>query len=140
MRLPTPDSPVRRAAAASQPRILVVADDYVHVTLRAALRHLRADIVWAPSGTEALHLARGHRPDVAVVDLGLPDIDGSDLTRALRAEPGLHHLRIVIVTGYLPGERAARAVGADEVLGKPFLLHEFLDAVSRQLRTYALAR
>jgi len=93
----------------------------------------------AATAGEGLALARSQRPHLAIVDLGLPDDDGYQLTRWLRAEPGLDGARILIVTGHLPDEQAARSAGADEVLGKPFRLHEFLDAVARHLRTRALA-
>jgi two-component system KDP operon response regulator KdpE len=128
------------APPAGHLRILVIDDDdYVHVSLHAALRSLRAEIIRAGSAAEGLELARRHRPDLAIVDLGLPDADGYHLTRWLRAEPGLEGMRIMIVTGHLPDEVAASAAGADEILGKPFSLHESLEAVRRQLRTRSLA-
>jgi len=128
--------------ASSSPRakILVVDDDeYVGVALRAALRSLRANIVRAATAAEGLGLARSQKPDLAIVDLGLPDADGYQLTRWLRGEPGLDQLRILIVTGHLPDERAARDAGADGILGKPFSLHEFLEVVEHQLAIRAPA-
>ncbi len=127
-------------AQALPARILVVDDDdYVHVALRAALRPIRANIERAAGAAEGLELARTHRPDLAIIDLGLPDADGYQLTRWLRAEPGMEQLRILIVTGHFPDAQAARAAGADEILGKPFKLHDFLEAVRRQLKNRALA-
>ena len=121
-------------------RILVIDDDdYVHVSFRAALRSLRADINRAGSAAEGLELARRDRPDLAIVDLGLPDADGYQLTRWLRTEPGLDGMRILIVTGHLPDQEAARAAGADEILAKPFSFQESLEAVRRQLRNRGLA-
>src|SRR5512146_3119280 len=92
-----------------QPVILVVDDDeYVHATLRAALRGLRATIVRATSAREGLELARGRRSDLAIVDLGLPDADGYALTRRLRSEAALADMRILILTGYARDEHTAR--------------------------------
>ena len=111
----------------------------MHVALHAALRSLRAEFSRAASAADGLELARQQRSDLAIVDLGLPDADGYQLTRWLRAEHGLDGMRILIVTGHLPNEEAARAAGADEILGKPFSLHESLEAVRRQLRTRPVA-
>jgi DNA-binding response OmpR family regulator len=130
--------PKPRAAAglgpASPGTILLVDDDeYVHVALTATLRSLRATILRATTAAEALELARSQPPDLAIIDLGLPDADGYQLTRWLRAEPGLDELRILMITGQSPDERAARKAGADQILGKPFKLHEFMEAVTRHL-------
>ena len=109
----TPESRPSTTAPAPPARILVVDDDdYVHVALRAALRPIRANIVRAAAAAEGLELARTHRPDLAIIDLGLPDADGYQLTRWLRAEPGLEQLRILIVTGHFPDAQAARDAGA----------------------------
>lgn len=117
------------------PHILVVDDDeYVYATIVAALRPLRANVTRAATAAEAVALARRQVPDLAIVDLGLPDADGYELTRLLRSEPELRNLRIVIVTGYFPDENAARTGGADLIIGKPFRLHDFLEKITAQLR------
>jgi DNA-binding response OmpR family regulator len=117
------------------PVILVVDDDeYVHSTLAAAMRGLRAEIVRATTAAEGLGLALARSPDVAIVDVGLPDLDGYALTRALRARPELGGMRICILTGYLPDESLAREAGADVIIGKPFRLDVFLDTIRDQLR------
>lgn len=117
------------------PVILVVDDDeYVHSTLAAAMRGLRAEIVRATTAAQGLDLALARLPDVAIVDVGLPDLDGYALTRALRARPELGSLRICILTGYLPNEALAREAGANAIIGKPFRLDTFLDTIRDQLR------
>lgn len=119
----------------SGPVILVVDDDeYVHSTLTSAMRGLRPEIIRAATGAEGLASALEHHPDLAIVDVGLPDLDGYALTRALRAQPELAGLRICILTGHLPDERLAREAGADAILGKPFRLNDFLDTVRAQLQ------
>src|SRR5438045_55369 len=127
-------------AIRAAPVILVVDDDdYVHGALEAALRSLRPTIVRATSAAEGLERARAERPDLAIVDLGLPDQDGYSLTRSLRAEPDLAHLRILILTGHEPDQATALAAGADAIMSKPFRLHEFLARVETFLRGPALA-
>jgi DNA-binding response OmpR family regulator len=117
-----------------RPTILVVDDDdYVHGTLSAALRQLKPNLIHARTAADGLALATEHRPAIAIVDLGLPDASGYELTRRLRATPGLEALRIVILTGYEPDPAAAQRAGSDDILGKPFRLHEFLELVDRLL-------
>jgi DNA-binding response OmpR family regulator len=118
----------------SVPVVLVVDDDdYVHGTLTAALRRFKPTIVRATTAAEGERLAREHRPDLAIIDVGLPDSDGYVLTARLREEPELADLRIIILTGHLPDAPAASAAGADAILGKPFRVQEFLDTVARLL-------
>jgi two-component system KDP operon response regulator KdpE len=120
------------------PVILVVDDDeYVHSTLAAAMRGLRPEIVRAATAADGLRLALDRRPDLAIVDVGLPDQDGYALTRAMRERPELADLRICILTGHLPDEALAREAGANAIIGKPFRLNEFLDTVRGQLRITA---
>ena len=124
--------------ARRHPTILVVDDDdYVHGTLAAALRQWKPNLIQARTAADGLALATEHRPAIAIVDLGLPDASGYELTRRLRATPGLEALRIVILTGYEPDPAAAQRAGADAILGKPFRLHEFLEVVNRLLETTA---
>jgi CheY-like chemotaxis protein len=75
----------------------------------------------ARDGPEALRLARAQRPDVALLDLGLPGMDGCALAQKLRAEPGLEGVRLVAVTGYGDERhrRLALEAGFDLVLIKP---------------------
>ena len=121
--------------------ILVVDDDeYVHVAVSAALRSSGAVVVRAGTAAEALVAAHDHHPDLAIVDLGLPDSDGYTLVTALRSDPATAGMRIVILTGHLPDEQAAKAAGADAIMGKPFRLHEFLEMVALLLGPRPVSR
>jgi DNA-binding response OmpR family regulator len=124
-----------RIGSRAVPVILVVDDDeYVHSMLAAAMRGLRAEVIRATTAAQGLELALERRPDVAIVDVGLPDLDGYALTRALRARSELASLRICILTGHFPDEALAREAGANAILGKPFRVQEFLDTVRGQLQ------
>jgi DNA-binding response OmpR family regulator len=124
-----------RIGSRAVPVILVVDDDeYVHSMLAAAMRGLRAEVIRATTAAQGLELALERRPDVAIVDVGLPDLDGYALTRAMRARTELASLRICILTGHLPDETLAREAGANAILGKPFRVQEFLDTVRGQLQ------
>jgi two-component system, OmpR family, KDP operon response regulator KdpE len=115
-------------------RILIVDDDeYVAATFQAMLRDLHPVILRARTAAEGLAVARTDAPDVAIVDLGLPDLGGLELTRRLRSESSLSHLRIVIVTGHVVDPAEAAAAGADATLTKPVRVQDFRDLIRQQL-------
>ncbi len=92
----------------SAPRILIVEDD---VRLRQALRlcfdHLGYPVWEAASCAETLVLAERHKPDLILLDLGLPDGDGLEVARELRRRPTTTRIPIAILTGeWLVGNRA----------------------------------
>ena len=116
------------------PCVLIVDDDeYVHGALEAALRGLRVHLLTAHTAAEGEDLALQYRPLLEIVDVGLPDRDGYQLTADMRSDASLAAMRIVILTGQSPDENAARHAGANGLLQKPFRLHHFLDVVREQL-------
>jgi DNA-binding response OmpR family regulator len=116
------------------PCVLIVDDDeYVHGALEAALRGLRVHLLTAHTAAEGEALALQYRPLLAIVDVGLPDRNGYQLTADMRSAASLTAMRIVILTGQSPDEIAARHAGANGLLQKPFRLHRFLDVVREQL-------
>lgn len=127
-----PESPER----AREPVVLIVDDDdYVPATLSAALRELRPAIIRATTAEEGLARALEYRPAVAIVDVGLPDMDGYALTRRMRARAELAEMRICILTGHLPDEEAALEAGADAIIGKPFRLRTIVETIDELIRT-----
>lgn len=116
------------------PSILIVDDDeYVHGALVAALRGLRVRLLTAHNAAEGEALALANAPVLAIVDVGLPDRDGYQLTTDLRRVPSLLDMKVLILTGQSPDPEAAGRAGADGLIGKPFRLHAFLDIVREQL-------
>ncbi|MFK4100130.1 response regulator [Streptomyces sp. NPDC019531] len=100
------------------PRVLVIEDDPdVCALLARHFRELGCPVVVAPSGEEGLELAFADPPDMAVVDVMLPGIDGRDVLRTLRADERTKRCRLV-VSSVLDKEVLVDL--ADEVLAKPF--------------------
>lgn len=82
-------------------RVLVVDDNPDAARMFALLvQQMGHDVRSAANGSAAMEAARAFAPDLVLLDLVLPDIDGCDLARDMKALPGLHAARIFAVTGY----------------------------------------
>ncbi|MCU7722450.1 response regulator [Actinoplanes sp. KI2] len=107
-------------------RVLVVDDDpQILRALRINLRARGYDVDVAADGAGALHAAAGHPPDLIVLDLGLPDMDGAEVIRGLR---GWSTVPIIVLSGRAEGtdKVAALDAGADDYVTKPFGVDELL--------------
>jgi CheY-like chemotaxis protein len=83
---------------------------------------------------DALAIARALRPEVALIDIGLPDMNGYDLVRSLRALPGLEGCRYVAVTGHKSQSAIARGISAgfEAYLTKPVNPADLLALIRRE--------
>jgi len=123
-----------RAAKALQPLILAIEDEVRIVSfLRASLVSQGYMVIEAARGDTALSLAASHVPDLILLDLGLPDVDGIDLLREIR---GFSTAPIIIVSarGRERDKIAALDAGADDYLTKPFGVGELLARIRVALR------
>jgi DNA-binding response OmpR family regulator len=113
--------------------VLVVDDnDLQRAVVADALQGEGFLVTVAASGAEALRAARARAPDLLVLDLMLPDVDGATVLAELRSQPALAGVRVVVTTGvHSPDVR--RLLGADAALFKPFGMRELLAAVQRSL-------
>jgi two-component system CheB/CheR fusion protein len=110
------------ASSAQRARVLVVEDNPDAAEgVRMLLEILGHQVQIAFDGAAAVELAREQAPDVMLVDIGLPGVDGYEVARRVRAEPSLARVALVALTGYgLDEDRAqARAAGFDHHLTKP---------------------
>jgi two-component system, OmpR family, KDP operon response regulator KdpE len=119
-------------------RVLVVDDEPGLV--RAIGINLRAhgwDVLTATSGTDALDQAATGHPDVILLDLGLPDIDGIDVISALRAWTSVP---IVVLSARQHGEEKVDALdaGADDYVTKPFAMNELMARLRAAVRRGSL--
>ncbi|TME28685.1 MAG: response regulator transcription factor [Chloroflexi bacterium] len=115
-------------------RILVVDDEPKIVALaRDYLEHAGFSVRIAHDGRSALAAARGERPDLIVLDLGLPEIDGLDVARTLRGESSVP---IVMLTGRSDesDKLVGLEIGADDYVTKPFSPKELVARVRAVLR------
>lgn len=103
-------------------RILIVEDNFDTArTLQTLLRYYGHDVTAAHTGPAGLAAARSLRPDVVLCDLGLPDLDGFEVARALRADPETAAARLIAVSGYGQEEdrRQSARAGFELHLTKP---------------------
>ncbi|MFJ3175404.1 response regulator [Streptomyces roseus] len=107
-------------------RVLVVEDDPQLVrALKINLQARKFEVVEAPDGGSALRLAAARKPDVIVLDLGLPDMDGVDVIKNVR---GWSRVPILVLSARHTSEDKIRALdaGADDYVTKPFSMDELL--------------
>jgi two-component system cell cycle response regulator DivK len=117
-------------------RILVVED---HEDNRQILRDLLAsagyEMLEAEDGEHGVAAADTHRPDLILMDIQLPVIDGYEATRRIKAMPQLRSIPIIAVTSYaLSGdEEKARAAGCDDYVTKPYSPRQLLAKIKEHL-------
>ncbi|HZY18379.1 MAG TPA: ATP-binding protein [Ramlibacter sp.] len=125
-------------SAAGTRRVLVVEDNRDGLeTLLALLDMLGYEVAGAGDGREALEQARRFRPDVVLLDLGLPIMDGFEVARALRQDPQHRHVFIAALTGWgaEADRRRTAEAGFDAHLTKPVELDALEEALARSAGT-----
>ena len=115
-------------------RLLVVEDEpNILELLAASLRYAGFDVITAGGGSEAVQAAQRHRPDLLVLDVMLPDMDGFDVVRRLR---GGDRIPVVFLTARDAMEDKIRGLtlGGDDYVTKPFSLEEVIARIRAVLR------
>jgi PAS domain S-box-containing protein len=133
-----PSTPTARLEAT---RVLVVDDNRdAGESLAAILTHLGARVWIALNGSEAIELFARHKPDVVLLDIGMPSMDGYEVARAIRARDDGALARLVALTGWGQDEdrRRSMAAGFDDHLVKPVEI-QVLTQLLRSLETSGVA-
>lgn len=122
-------------------RRIIIIEDHAPIAegLRLNLEHDGYDVVIAPTGPRGLTEARARRPDLLILDLTLPGMDGLEVLRTLRAEG--HDMPVLILSARgteIDRVRGFR-IGADDYVVKPFSLPELLARVAAMLRRHPSA-
>jgi two-component system cell cycle response regulator DivK len=122
-------------------RILLIED---HEDNRRIVRDLVTsvgyELVEAPTGEEGVVMVETHAPDLILMDIQLPGMDGYEATRRIKANPAFQHIPIIAVTSYaLSGDEArARQAGCDDYVTKPFSPRVLLAKIREHLPQPAL--
>ena len=117
-------------------RILIVEDhEDARRILRDMLETTDYELVEAENGEQALAAVARQRPDLILMDIQLPILDGYEATRRIKADPALRSIPIIAVTSYaLSGDEAkARAAGCDDFIPKPYSPRQLLAKVRQYL-------
>jgi two-component system cell cycle response regulator DivK len=116
-------------------KVLLVEDnDDNRIIYATALRFAGYDVMEAVTGTEGVQQARVGRPDLILMDISVPELDGWEATAILTADPATRHIIIIAVTAHaLPGDRErSMAAGCDGYLAKPITPAALLREVDRR--------
>jgi CheY-like chemotaxis protein len=117
--------------------VLYIEDNLANVHLVEVLlsRLGNVEVMTAMQGQLGLELARMHHPDLILLDLHLPDMDGEDVARVLRDDPATREVPIVVLSAdaYSSVRRRLLAMGVAAYITKPFNVAEMLDVIERLL-------
>lgn len=118
-------------------KVLIVDDEQsIRLLLGATLDADEYEVIEAENGAQALALAEAEQPALIILDVHMPDMDGTQVCQRIRAHETLGNVPIIMVTA-AHGEEAKQAglrAGADRYLTKPFSPAELLDAIDQLLR------
>lgn len=120
------------------PTQVLIIDDAVHIRRLIARMLEQADLVTleASHGAQGLELLKQHKPDIVTCDISMPVMDGYQFLAAVKNDPALQHIPVIIITAMGQEEETTKAteLGADACLTKPFSSSRLLDLISSQLQ------
>ncbi|MBN3863019.1 response regulator [Pseudomonas frederiksbergensis] len=124
-----------------RPLLVLVVDDSVtvrKVTSRLLERH-GMNVLTAKDGVDAMLLLEEHRPDLMLLDIEMPRMDGFEVATQVRADERLQHLPIIMITSRTGQKHRDRAmaIGVNDYLGKPYQESVLLDSIARWSKTHA---
>lgn len=104
-----------------QPRVLVVDDQPLHIQLLHRALPSTFQVFMATNGEQALRVALDRQPDLILLDVEMPDMDGFEVLRKLRHQPGTENTPVIFITGHAEGNLEARGLeaGAVDFITKP---------------------
>jgi two-component system cell cycle response regulator DivK len=117
-------------------RILIVDDNRDNMELiRFLVEQSGHQVITARHGKEGLHLAQQHHPDLILLDLAMPELDGWEVARELKADPLTRDIPLIAITAYaMPGNRRkALDSGFDDYITKPLHIPSFGEQIDRFL-------
>ena len=116
-------------------KILIVDDTEWNRDLLVQLLEDDYDVAQAVDGEQGVKAAEQERPDLILMDLGMPIMDGWEATRKIKAQPELRHIPVIAVTSHamVGDEITAREAGCDDYVAKPVDETELLEKIKKLL-------
>lgn len=125
------DKPAPQTLPDASHTVLYVEDNRLNAAMMANLldRENGLRVVTAATGEQGLELARAQPPDLVILDIGLPGIDGFEVLRLLRQNPPTRQIPAIALTGYDGQEKLCEEAGFASCLTKPFQVRELIRLV-----------
>ena len=120
----------------SKKRILVIEDNLDNMILIAdMLKALQREVIEAADGEQGIRAAAAEKPDLILMDLSLPRMDGWEATRVIKSDPALSHIPVIAVTAHAmyDDRERARAAGCDAYVTKPINMRELAQIIRQHL-------
>ena len=120
----------------SSGRILVVEDNYDNMTLITdVLSSLDYEVISANDGEEGIAVAKAQKPDLILMDLSLPRMDGWTATRHIKSDPELAHIPVIALTAHamMGDKERALAAGCNDYISKPLNIRELAGKLTQLL-------
>lgn len=120
----------------SKKRILVIEDNLDNMILIAdMLKVLQLEVIEAAGGEQGIRAAAAEKPDLILMDLSLPRMDGWEATRVIKSDPALSHIPVIAVTAHAmyDDRERARAAGCDAYVTKPINMRELAQIIRQHL-------
>ncbi len=94
-------------------------------------------ILCARDGEEAISIAQVDNPDIILLDIGLPKVNGYDVCKLVKSDPAMSHIKVLMLSGMTQNSdwQKAQEVGADGYIAKPFSLIALVEKVEELLRS-----
>ena len=121
------------------PKILLVEDNEASAdALARRLERRDYSVVIAADGHQAVSLAKSKQPDLILMDLGMPGMDGWDATAQLKLDPETRHIPIIVLSAHaMPNDRhQALAAGGDDFDSKPVVFDRLLEKIETLLTSH----
>jgi twitching motility two-component system response regulator PilH len=120
------------------PTVLYAEDDMEHrEMMRVILQDSNITLVEASNGVEALQAVHKQLPDLILLDLFMPKLDGHGVMEALRSDPATRNIPIIVLSAWSTGDnrKRARSAGAKDFIAKPYDPIELMKMVNSYLKT-----
>jgi two-component system cell cycle response regulator DivK len=121
-------------------RILIIEDDRDNLDLMSfMMRRQGYTVLEASDGRQGLAVARRELPDLILLDLAMPDVDGWTVSHELKSDPATQHIKIVVVTvrSLLEDRRRAIESGCDAYITKPMNMAQLAELVAKHVKNNA---
>jgi DNA-binding response OmpR family regulator len=123
-------------------KVLIVDDDQENLTLVADMLRSEFQPLMAPNGREGILVAVREQPDLILLDVNMPEMDGFEVCKRLREQPGTRQIPIIMLTtaSSLDSRVKGLDLGADDYITKPFQVRELVARIHARLRRHELDR